>query len=72
MNDPLTWSFGSFLYSFAVSIKMNILLYAPAIGLLYFKYLGFIGTIQQIIICVITQVLHFKMSENRIRVVIDT
>eukprot|EP01084_Bolivina_argentea_P256204 431258_1 len=54
-NDPLTWTLGSLLYSFAVSIKMNILLYAPAIGLLYFKYLGFIGTVKQVMICILTQ-----------------
>ena len=55
------WSLGSMVYSFAVSIKMNILLYAPAIGLLYFKYLGFIGTVQQVIVCVLTQVFDLKI-----------
>ena len=29
------WSLGSFLYSLAVSIKMNILLFAPALFLAY-------------------------------------
>ena len=55
-NNFVSWSIGSFLYSFAVSIKMNILLYAPAIGLLYYEYLGFMGTIKQVIICIMTQV----------------
>ena len=54
-NSPLVWSLASVIYSFAVSIKMNILLYCPAIGLLYFKYLGFKGTIKQVTICVVTQ-----------------
>merc|ERR1712228_282300 len=54
-NRTLFWPLGSFFYSFAVSIKMNILLYCPAIGLLYFKYLGFIGTVKQVTICIATQ-----------------
>jgi len=54
-STSLTWSLGSVFYSFAVSIKMNILLYAPAIGLLYLKYLGFAGTVKQIMLCAFVQ-----------------
>ena len=51
------WYLGSILYSFAVSIKMNILLYCPAIGLVYYKYLGFFGTLIQVIICIVVQLI---------------
>jgi len=45
------WSFGSLFYSLAVGVKMNILLYAPALLLFYLTNLGLKGTIKQLLIC---------------------
>lgn len=49
------WSFGSFLFSLAVGIKMNILLFAPAILMLYITSLGYHKTLIQLSICGIVQ-----------------
>lgn len=49
------WTLGSLVYSFAVSIKMNILLYAPALLLAYLVLLGFKETVKQISICAALQ-----------------
>lgn len=45
------WTVGSICLSLGVSVKMNILLFAPAILLLYIVNLGYQDTIKQLIIC---------------------
>jgi len=50
------WSLGSFFFSLAVSIKMNILLYAPALLLVYVTVLGLPHTFVQLSICAGVQV----------------
>ncbi|XP_047536343.1 lethal(2)neighbour of Tid protein [Vanessa atalanta] len=45
------WYLGSIFYSLAVSIKMNILLYAPALFFFYLINLGLKDTIKQLFIC---------------------
>ncbi|KAK3858666.1 hypothetical protein Pcinc_035172 [Petrolisthes cinctipes] len=49
------WTLGSLVYSFAVSIKMNILLFAPALLMTYLHCLGLKGTIKQLTICALLQ-----------------
>jgi len=49
MDDK--WSLGSVFFSLAVSVKMNILLYAPALLLAYLAVLGLPGTLVQLTIC---------------------
>ncbi|KAF4519814.1 hypothetical protein B566_EDAN006828 [Ephemera danica] len=49
------WSWGSFMFSLAVSVKMNILLFAPALLLAYLTSLGVKQTIFQLTICAVTQ-----------------
>jgi len=49
------WSLGSLLYSLAVSIKMNILLFAPALFLAYLATQGIAGTVKQLMICASVQ-----------------
>ncbi|XP_052213489.1 dol-P-Man:Man(5)GlcNAc(2)-PP-Dol alpha-1,3-mannosyltransferase-like isoform X2 [Dreissena polymorpha] len=51
------WAIGCILYSIGVSVKMNILLFAP--GLLYLLLVtqGIIGTVKHLTICAIPQVL---------------
>lgn len=51
------WSLGSVLLSLGVSIKMNVLLFAPAILLLYIVNLGYIKTAIQLSICGIIQLI---------------
>ncbi|KAG5677745.1 hypothetical protein PVAND_007476 [Polypedilum vanderplanki] len=51
------WSSGSVIFSLAVGIKMNILLFAPAILMLYLACLGFLRTIYQLSICASVQLL---------------
>lgn len=51
------WSLGSLLYSLAVSVKMNVLLFAPALLMAYLHCLGFKKTILQLIICASVQVI---------------
>ena len=51
------WSLGSLFYSLAVSVKMNILLFSPSILQAYLTCLGLMGTVKQLIICGIVQVL---------------
>jgi len=45
------WTIGSVFFSLAVSVKMNILLFAPALLLAYIATQGFIGTTIQLAIC---------------------
>lgn len=45
------WSLGSLIYSLAVSVKMNILLVAPALFFAYVATQGLVGTIKQLSIC---------------------
>lgn len=45
------WSWGSVCLSVGVSIKMNVLLFAPAIFLLFLTSLGVWGTVKQLFIC---------------------
>ncbi|XP_045510603.1 lethal(2)neighbour of tid protein 2 [Colias croceus] len=50
------WYLGSFIYSLAVSVKMNILLYAPALFFFYLVNLGLKDTFKQLLVCGITQI----------------
>uniref|UniRef100_A0A1B6MG43 dolichyl-P-Man:Man5GlcNAc2-PP-dolichol alpha-1,3-mannosyltransferase n=1 Tax=Graphocephala atropunctata TaxID=36148 RepID=A0A1B6MG43_9HEMI len=45
------WNLGSIAFSLAVSVKMNILLYAPALLVSYYYSLGVKGTVVQLLIC---------------------
>ena len=45
------WSWGSVCLSLGVSIKMNVLLFAPALFLLFLTNLGLWGTFKQLVIC---------------------
>lgn len=49
------WSWGSLCLSLGVSVKMNVLLFAPAILLFYIVNLGYWGTIKQLLICGVVQ-----------------
>ena len=51
------WSLGSIFYSLAVSVKMNILYFAPALYLAYVATQGIWGTIKQLSICASVQVI---------------
>ncbi|XP_045761525.1 lethal(2)neighbour of tid protein 2 [Maniola jurtina] len=51
------WYLGSLFYSLAVSIKMNILLYAPALFFFYIINLGLKDTIIQLMVCGVVQVI---------------
>ncbi|XP_045530073.1 lethal(2)neighbour of tid protein 2 [Pieris brassicae] len=51
------WYLASFIYSLAVSVKMNILLYAPALFFFYLVNLGFIDTFKQLFVCGLTQLI---------------
>lgn len=51
------WNLGSIFFSLAVSVKMNILLYSPAILLAYWTCLGLRQTLAQLIICACVQVI---------------
>ncbi|XP_065560597.1 lethal(2)neighbour of tid protein 2-like isoform X2 [Artemia franciscana] len=50
------WSLGSLFYSLAVSVKMNILLFAPALLLAYLATQGILGTVRQLSICALVQI----------------
>lgn len=45
------WTYGSICFSLGVSVKMNVLLFAPAVLLLYITNLGYLRTLQQLVIC---------------------
>jgi alpha-1,3-mannosyltransferase len=49
------WSLASLFYSLAVSVKMNILLFSPAILLMYLTCLGPKRTLMQLAICAAVQ-----------------
>ncbi|XP_065339542.1 lethal(2)neighbour of Tid protein [Cloeon dipterum] len=51
------WTFGSVFFSLAVSVKMNILMFAPALLIAYIAILGFKKTILQLFVCGLIQVL---------------
>lgn len=51
------WTIGSIMFSLAVAIKMNILLFAPAILMLYITSLGYIKTVIQLSICAAVQLI---------------
>lgn len=45
------WTLGSVFFSLGVSVKMNVLLFAPAILMFYITNLGYVKTIVQLIVC---------------------
>ncbi|XP_055905726.1 lethal(2)neighbour of tid protein 2 [Eupeodes corollae] len=45
------WTYGSICFSLGVSIKMNVLLFAPAVLLLFITNLGYLRALQQLIVC---------------------
>lgn len=51
------WTWGSICFSLAVGVKMNILLFAPALLLFYLANLGMGPTIRQLFICGAIQLL---------------
>lgn len=51
------WTLGSIMFSLGVGIKMNVLLFAPAILMLYITSLGYLKTIVQLAICGVVQVI---------------
>ncbi|XP_060654213.1 lethal(2)neighbour of Tid protein [Drosophila nasuta] len=51
------WTLGSVFFSLAVGVKMNILLFAPALFLFYLANLGLLKTALQLMICAVIQVL---------------
>lgn len=51
------WTFGSIFFSLAVGVKMNILLFAPALLLFYLTNLGSFRTLLQLSICAGIQLL---------------
>lgn len=59
LNFYLTerWTLGSIFLSLGVSVKMNVLLFAPAILLFYIVNLGYAKTIKQLTICAGIQLL---------------
>jgi len=50
------WNLASVFYSLAVSVKMNILLFAPVILLAYLTSLGLKHTVKQLAICALVQI----------------
>ncbi|KAF9313191.1 dolichyl-P-Man:Man(5)GlcNAc(2)-PP-dolichol alpha-1,3-mannosyltransferase [Podila horticola] len=51
------WTLSSILFSLAVSVKMNILLFFPAFGFLIWQTQGIVGTVIQLILMMLIQVL---------------
>eukprot|EP01132_Coremiostelium_polycephalum_P010319 gene10319-12663_t len=49
------WSLGCLFFSMAVSIKMNLLLYAPSLLVLLLMTFGIVGTIPKLAICAFVQ-----------------
>lgn len=52
------WMTGSLFYSLSVSVKMNNLLFAPALGVIYVRNLGVIRTGVNLAICALVQRKH--------------
>ncbi|XP_029471182.1 dol-P-Man:Man(5)GlcNAc(2)-PP-Dol alpha-1,3-mannosyltransferase isoform X2 [Rhinatrema bivittatum] len=51
------WSLGCFFYSLAVSVKMNVLLFAPGLLFLMLSQFGLLRTIPKLAICALLQLL---------------
>lgn len=51
------WTLGCILFSLAFSVKMNIILFAPALFLLLLKGTGIVGTVMNILLCAVIQIL---------------
>ncbi|NXT73776.1 ALG3 mannosyltransferase, partial [Zapornia atra] len=51
------WSWGCFFFSLAVSVKMNILLFAPGLLFLLLHRFGLLGSIPKLCICAVLQVI---------------
>jgi len=51
------WAVGCFLFSVAVSIKMNVLLFAPALLVLLVQSFGVLGSVPYLTICALWQIL---------------
>uniref|UniRef100_A0A182IWR5 dolichyl-P-Man:Man5GlcNAc2-PP-dolichol alpha-1,3-mannosyltransferase n=1 Tax=Anopheles atroparvus TaxID=41427 RepID=A0A182IWR5_ANOAO len=51
------WTLGSVMLSLGVSVKMNILLFAPAILLLFITNLGWMKTFLQLTVCALIQLI---------------
>uniref|UniRef100_A0A182TRU8 dolichyl-P-Man:Man5GlcNAc2-PP-dolichol alpha-1,3-mannosyltransferase n=1 Tax=Anopheles melas TaxID=34690 RepID=A0A182TRU8_9DIPT len=51
------WTLGSVMLSLGVSVKMNVLLFAPAILLLYITNLGWLKTALQLTVCGVIQLI---------------
>ncbi|XP_071945799.1 dol-P-Man:Man(5)GlcNAc(2)-PP-Dol alpha-1,3-mannosyltransferase-like [Antedon mediterranea] len=51
------WTVGCFFFSIGVSIKMNILLFAPGLLLLLLTEYGFLRTIPKLLVCAAVQVI---------------
>lgn len=51
------WTLGSIFFSLGVGVKMNVLLFAPAVLMLYLTSLGYVKTIVQLSICAIVQLI---------------
>ncbi|KAM6258456.1 dol-P-Man:Man(5)GlcNAc(2)-PP-Dol alpha-1,3-mannosyltransferase isoform 2-T2 [Porphyrio hochstetteri] len=51
------WSWGCFFFSLAVSVKMNILLFAPGLLFLLLHRFGLLGCIPKLCICAVLQVI---------------
>ncbi|XP_064611504.1 dol-P-Man:Man(5)GlcNAc(2)-PP-Dol alpha-1,3-mannosyltransferase-like [Liolophura sinensis] len=51
------WSWGCLAYSLGVSVKMNVLLFAPGLLLLLLVTQGMLGTIKHLIICAVPQLI---------------
>lgn len=51
------WYLGSLFYSLAVSVKMNILLYAPVLLIAYLTNLTIVDTVENLLICGIIQII---------------
>lgn len=50
------WSWGCLLFSLAVSVKMNVLLFAPGLLFLLLQRFGLLGCIPKLCICAVLQV----------------